>query len=71
MTKSTPKSEPQPGPATTTSSREDVQVAYQCHTLAQLVFAQLATAYPWLSQPSPPVGTRPWQQPKQWPVNPQ
>lgn len=70
MTKPTPQSEPQVKTARSQPSAkpQDLQIAYQCHTLAQLVFGQLAATYPWLATPVYPGVASPWQQPPQGPA---
>ena len=65
MTKPEHKATPQPKEAS--QPPDDLQVAYQCHTLAQIIHGQLAAAYPWLVQPPLQVGRQPWPQQPQWP----
>lgn len=51
-TKTTPKSRRQPQEAAR-PSRQDVQLAYQVHTLASMLYGQLAATHPWIvSQPA-------------------
>lgn len=47
----TPKGEPEVGP-----TQPELQAAYQIHTLAQMLYGQLATAHPWM-QPTWPTAT--------------
>lgn len=51
-----PQEQPDSGPA-----QQDLQAAYQVHTLAHMLYGQLAAAYPWTQlQPQaapPPPGT--------------
>lgn len=67
MTKPTPHDDPQArattkaGPSRSTS--QDLQAAYQCHTLAQLVFGRLATVYPWLAKPPHSMTASGWPEP--------
>jgi hypothetical protein len=32
-------------------SQQEVQAAYQCHTLAQILYGRIAAMHPWLLQP--------------------
>jgi hypothetical protein len=52
-------------------SAEEVQAAYQCHTLAQILYGRIAATHPWLLEapraPSWPMGAipvPPWMRPR-------
>lgn len=55
-TKTTPKA-----PRTAARSQEEMQAAYECHTLAQWLFGYIATTHPWLVQPQYPGAAPPAQ----------
>jgi hypothetical protein len=53
-------------------SAEEVQAAYQCHTLAQILYGRIAATHPWLLQaprapwwPTGAVHVPPWS--RTWP----
>lgn len=54
MTTTKPKSS-DVGPETrkSTPNAEDLEIAYKIHSLAQITFAQVAAAHPWLAQQTP------------------
>ena len=54
MTKTAGK--PQTGTPGSGPSQQDLQTAYQVHTLAQMLYGQLVPAQPWV-QPAPFAGT--------------
>ena len=53
MTRTTGR--PQPGKPDVGPTQQDLQTAYQIHTLAQMLYGRLATAQPWVG-PTPPMG---------------
>jgi len=55
-TKTAEKTPPQP--SATTAAQQEVQAAYHCHTLAQILYGQIAATHPWLLQ-VPGVPARP------------
>jgi hypothetical protein len=59
----TPKGQPDIGPA-----QPDLQAAYQVHTLAQMLYGQLATTHPWIQPtwPTPGVDPLAMQPPTTW-----
>jgi len=54
-------------------SQSDMQLAYQAHTLAQMLYGQLAMTHSWIGQAQPPLTYEPWTGPQfmpwaaQWP----
>ncbi len=46
VTKTTGK--PKKGPPGAGPSSDELRIAYQAHTLAQLLYAQLVTSHPWM-----------------------
>lgn len=46
---------PQPGKPDVGPTQQDLQTAYQVHTLAQMLYGRLATVHPWIA-PTPPTG---------------
>lgn len=53
-TKTTPRA-----PRTAARPQEEMQAAYECHTLAQWLYGYIATTYPWLVQPHHPSAVPP------------
>lgn len=57
MTTKTPGKASQ-GQPETDRSQQELQVALQVHTLAQMLYSQMASAYPWM-QAQPPMPLSP------------
>lgn len=79
MTKPTGKTHPEERPSAGPSP-EEMQAAYQAHTLAQMLYGQLVTTHPWVATAPPVRGidpmagyqTAPWLQsyPGMWGIGP-
>ena len=56
MTKTTEKKTTEAGRPSAIPPQEQMQTAYQVHTLAQMLYGQMAGSQPWVAQPTVQAG---------------
>jgi len=53
MTTTKTEQKSQPKEASNAPTQEDLRVAYEIHTLAQMMYGEMTMANPWVTPPSP------------------